>query len=64
MLADKIRALAAPADISAVMEQVNALLDRSIATDEGYIISAPLPNVIREADNDDCARAPGGLEQD
>jgi len=47
VIADKIRALVPSADITQVMEQVEALLDQSIAT-EGY--------VIREAsdpDNDD-----------
>jgi len=38
VIADKIRALTQPADISLVMQQVERLLDRSIAT-EGYIIS-------------------------
>ena len=37
VIADKIRALTPPADISQVMNQVEGLLDRSIAT-EGYII--------------------------
>lgn len=37
VIADKIRALVPPADISLVMQQVEDLLDRSIAT-EGYII--------------------------
>jgi type I restriction enzyme R subunit len=37
VIADKIRALTPPADISQVMQQVEALLDRSIAT-EGYLI--------------------------
>ena len=37
VIADKIRALTPPADISLVMQQVEGLLDRSIAT-EGYII--------------------------
>jgi type I restriction enzyme R subunit len=37
VIADKIRALTPPADISKIMPQVEALLDRSIAT-EGYII--------------------------
>jgi type I restriction enzyme R subunit len=37
VIADKIRALTPPADISQVMLQVEALLDRSIAT-EGYLI--------------------------
>jgi type I restriction enzyme R subunit len=43
VIADKIRALIPPADISLVMQQMEGLLDRSIAT-EGYIIreaSAP-----------------------
>src|SRR5664280_1461610 len=43
VIADKIRALIPPADISLVMRQVESLLDRSIAT-EGYLIreqSAP-----------------------
>ena len=37
VIADKIRALIPPADISLVMQQVEGLLDRSIAT-EGYVI--------------------------
>lgn len=37
VIADKIRALTPPADISLVMQQVEGLLDRSIAT-EGYIV--------------------------
>ena len=37
VIADKIRALIPPADISLVMQQVEGLLDRSIAT-ESYII--------------------------
>ncbi len=37
VIADKIRSLTPPADISLVMHQVEDLLDRSIAT-EGYII--------------------------
>jgi type I restriction enzyme R subunit len=37
VIADKIRALMPPADISMVMQQVEGLLDRSIAT-EGYVI--------------------------
>jgi type I restriction enzyme R subunit len=43
VIADKIRALTPPADISQVIQQVEGLLDQSIAT-EGYIIreaSAP-----------------------
>jgi len=43
VIADKIRALTPPTDISLVMQQVEGLLDRSIAT-EGYVIreaSAP-----------------------
>jgi type I restriction enzyme R subunit len=42
VIADKIRALTAPADISLVMQQVEGLLDRSIAT-EGYIIREVSP---------------------
>jgi len=43
VIADKIRALTPPADISQVMQQVEGLLDQSIAT-EGYIIrEASLP---------------------
>ncbi len=37
IIADKIRALIPPADISLVMQQVEGLLDQSIAT-EGYVI--------------------------
>jgi type I restriction enzyme R subunit len=37
VIADKIRALIPPADISLVMQQVEGLLDRSVAT-EGYVI--------------------------
>ena len=37
VIADKLRALTPPADISQVMQQVEELLDRSIAT-EGYLI--------------------------
>jgi type I restriction enzyme R subunit len=40
VIADKIRALTPPADISLVMQQVEVLLDSSIAT-EGYIIREP-----------------------
>ncbi|MFZ2447374.1 MAG: type I restriction endonuclease subunit R [Syntrophobacteraceae bacterium] len=40
VVADKIRALTPVADISQVMQQVEELLDRSIAT-EGYIIHEP-----------------------
>lgn len=40
VIADKIRALTPPADISGVTQQVEALLDRSIAA-EGYIIHDP-----------------------
>jgi type I restriction enzyme R subunit len=46
VIADKIRALTPSADISLVMQQVEGLLDRSIAT-EGYLIreqSAPYDN--------------------
>jgi len=40
VIADKIRALMPPADISLVMRQVEDLLDHSIAT-EGYVIPKP-----------------------
>ena len=40
VIAEKIRALTPPADISQVMQQVEELLDRSIAT-EGYLIRDP-----------------------
>ena len=40
VIADKIRALTPPADISLVMQQVEVLLDQSIATG-GYIIRDP-----------------------
>jgi type I restriction enzyme R subunit len=40
VIADKIRALIPPADISQVMQQVEGLLDQSIAT-EGYIFRQP-----------------------
>ena len=40
IIAEKIRALTPPADITQVMHQVEGLLDRSIAT-EGYIIHEP-----------------------
>jgi type I restriction enzyme R subunit len=42
VIADKIRALTPPADISQVMQQVEGLLDQSIAT-EGYIIREAIP---------------------
>ncbi len=42
VIADKIRALTPPADISLVMQQVEGLLDRSVAT-EGYVISEARP---------------------
>jgi len=42
IIADKIRALTPPADISEIMGQVEGLLDRSIAT-EGYVIRETLP---------------------
>lgn len=49
-LAARVRSHTAPVDIDAVMAEVNALLDRSIAPDVGYIISAPVPdNVIQDA---------------
>lgn len=40
VIAEKIRALTPPADISLVMKQVEELLDQSIAT-EGYVIRDP-----------------------
>ena len=40
VIADKISALTPPADISLIMQQVEKLLDRSIAP-EGYIIADP-----------------------
>lgn len=40
VIAEKIRALTPPADISGVMERVEDLLDRSIAT-EGYVLPEP-----------------------
>ncbi len=40
VIADKIRALIPPSDISLVMQQVEGLLDRSIAT-EGYVFRGP-----------------------
>ena len=40
VIADKIRALTRPADISQVMQQVEGLLNQSIAT-EGYVIREP-----------------------
>ena len=43
VIAEKIRALTPPADISLVMQQVEELLDRSIAT-EGYVIREPGAN--------------------
>src|SRR6266545_4732739 len=47
-MAAKIRSFTLPADIDDLMEGVTALLDRSIATEEGYIINAPLGSVIRD----------------
>ena len=47
VIADKIRALVPSADITQVMEQVEALLDQSIAT-EGYVIRE-----VGDPDNDD-----------
>ena len=48
-LAAHIRGLTPPADVDDILDDVNALLDRSIATDESYIISAPVGNVIRDS---------------
>ncbi|MFY9973840.1 MAG: type I restriction enzyme endonuclease domain-containing protein, partial [Chromatiaceae bacterium] len=55
VIADKIRALTPPADISMVMQQVESLLDRSIAT-EGY--------VIRETDDEDRWADLSGIDFD
>jgi type I restriction enzyme R subunit len=41
VLVQKIRSLSVPVDISAIMQEVEELLDKSIAT-EGYIIEAPV----------------------
>jgi type I restriction enzyme R subunit len=48
VLNQKIRSLSAPADISAVMREVEELLDESIAT-EGYIIAAPVGQDLESA---------------
>ncbi len=48
-LAGRVRSAMAPVNIDDVLDDVNALLDRSIAADEGYIISAPVGNMIRDA---------------
>jgi len=48
VLVQKIRSLSAPADISAVMREVEDLLDESIAT-EGYIIAAPVGQDLESA---------------
>lgn len=48
VLVQKIRSLSAPADISAVMREVEELLDESIAT-EGYIIAAPVGQDLESA---------------
>jgi type I restriction enzyme R subunit len=48
VLVQKIRSLSAPADISAVMREVEDLLDESIAT-EGYIIAAPVGQELESA---------------
>jgi type I restriction enzyme R subunit len=55
VIADKIRALTPPADISMVMQQVESLLDRSIAT-EGY--------GIRETDDEDRWADLSGIDFD
>ena len=47
-LAAHIRSLAPPTDVDDILDDVNALLDRSIATEEGYIIAAPVGNMIRQ----------------
>jgi type I restriction enzyme R subunit len=48
VLAQKIRSLTKPADISGVMGEVEELLDESIAT-EGYIINAPVGQDLESA---------------
>lgn len=48
VLVQKIRSLSAPSDISAVMLEVEDLLDESIAT-EGYIIAAPVGQDLESA---------------
>lgn len=48
VLATKVCSVSLPVDIDSVLADVNTLLDRSIATDEGYIISAPVGNVLRD----------------
>lgn len=48
-LAAKVRSHTAPVDIDTVMTAVNTLLDRSIAPEAGYIISAPVPDNIKDA---------------
>jgi type I restriction enzyme R subunit len=48
-LAGRVRSETADANIDDVLEDVNALLDRSIAAEDGYIISAPVGNMIRDA---------------
>ena len=55
VIAEKIGALTPPAEIAEVLQQVEGLLDRSIAT-EGY--------VIREAARIVRRRSPGGFERD
>jgi type I restriction enzyme R subunit len=48
-LAAKIRSLAPPTDIDAVLSDVNQLLDHSIAAEDGYIITAPVDTVVKES---------------
>lgn len=48
VLVQKIRSLSEPADISAIMRDVEELLDESIAT-EGYIIKAPVGQDLESA---------------
>jgi len=48
VLAQKIRSLSTPPDISALMGEVEDLLDESIAT-EGYIIAAPVGQELESA---------------
>jgi type I restriction enzyme, R subunit len=48
VLGQKIRSLSPPADIAAIMGDVEELLDESIAT-EGYIIAAPVGQALESA---------------
>lgn len=52
VLADKIRSLTPPADISEVMDAVTELLDHSIAP-QGYLIASPIGQTLRDATGDE-----------